>query len=247
LEEQTLCGQANGALGVSVSGGVGAYQYIWYQIGEASAIAATPTVTGLRSADYQIVIEDGNNCSTDRIYSINTSDGPQVTQTLLRGLTCHDSNDGAISVTIAGGLEPYKINWDIPGATGTSVDNLTGGDHWIEVRDGRDCRAKITYAVSAPAALQLNKTTTPPLCQGNSNGSIAVQAGGGNPGGYTYLWNTGETTATLENIKAGQYSVIVKDSKQCTLSENLILTDPAAYTVDAGGDRTICLGQKLTV
>jgi hypothetical protein len=25
------------------------------------------------------------------------------------------------------------------------------------------------------------------------------------------------------------------------------LTDPAAYTVDAGGDRTICLGQKLTV
>jgi hypothetical protein len=249
LDEQTKCGQANGALGVTVSGGVGAYRYAWYDVSDVtgSVIGTTASITSLRSADYRIVVEDGNNCSRDRTYSINTSDGPQVTQTLSRGLTCHDSNDGAISVSIGGGLMPYSISWDIPGATGTSVTNLTGGDHWIEVLDARGCRARITYPVSAPTALQLNKTVTPPLCTGNSNGRIALQATGGNTSGYTYTWNTGQTTATIENIKAGQYSVVVKDSKQCTLSESITLTDPAEYTVDAGGDRTICLGQRLTV
>jgi hypothetical protein len=210
-------------------------------------IATTPVITGLRSADYQIIIEDGNQCFSDSTYSINTSDGPQIAPTLVRGLTCHDSNDGAISVTIAGGLEPYKISWDIPGATGTSVDNLTGGDHWIEVRDGRDCRAKVTYPVNTPSALQLSKTVTPPLCTGNSNGRIEVSTTGGNTGGYTYIWDSGQTTSILENIQAGQYHVVVKDSKECTLLESVTVADPAKYTVDAGGDRTICLGQKLTV
>ncbi len=54
-------------------------------------------------------------------------------------------------------------------------------------------------------------------CPGESNGSINLYLGPDGTGAppYNYYWSNGQTTEDLENLSAGEYSVIVTDSNGC--------------------------------
>ncbi|MFZ4707402.1 MAG: right-handed parallel beta-helix repeat-containing protein [Bacteroidales bacterium] len=62
--------------------------------------------------------------------------------------------------------------------------------------------------ISFVASLQI---TQPIICFGTTTGALSAIASGGTPP-YTYLWNTGQTTADLTDIEAGTYSVTVSDA-----------------------------------
>jgi hypothetical protein len=53
-----------------------------------------------------------------------------------------------------------------------------------------------------------NSATTP-------DGSLTAIPNNGNPG-YTYVWNTGDTTATITGLAAGKYFVTVTDRSGCS-------------------------------
>jgi gliding motility-associated-like protein len=57
-------------------------------------------------------------------------------------------------------------------------------------------------------------------CYGDSTGNISVIAEGG-AGVFTYLWNTGSTKDTIQNLKIGAYSLTVTDYNICTKSDGL--------------------------
>ncbi|MPM48756.1 hypothetical protein SDC9_95483 [bioreactor metagenome] len=52
-------------------------------------------------------------------------------------------------------------------------------------------------------------------CKDQHDGTISTYASGGN-GNYDYLWNTGDITASLEDLDAGTYSITVTDMMGCT-------------------------------
>lgn len=64
-------------------------------------------------------------------------------------------------------------------------------------------------------------------CRGNSTGSATIIAAGGSPP-YTYLWNTGATTASITNKAAGTYTVTVTDSAAASVPKTIIISQPAA-------------------
>ena len=51
---------------------------------------------------------------------------------------------------------------------------------------------------------------------------MTANASGGTPG-YSYLWSTGDTTASVSNIAAGTYTIIVTDSNNCIDSTTIIV------------------------
>jgi len=244
-QEDTSCGEANGIAEVKAGGGAGGYTYTWYDATQ-STIAQTAEATALPSGDYHAVVADGNSCRTDILVIINDSDGPKIGLEGVERLTCHDSNDGSIRISISEGLAPYTVLWDTQDSDLT-VTNVTGGEHWVEVHDVNGCRHKTIIDVPFPPALALDYTAVDPLCAGNADGRIGVAVSGGNPGGYTLAWGTGESSATLADLKAGAYHLTVTDTRMCKLEKEIVLTDPKVFTVDAGGDRTICVGQKLNL
>ena len=65
------------------------------------------------------------------------------------------------------------------------------------------------------------------LCFGNATGSIDLSVSGGT-GPYTYLWSTGAVTQDLANLVAGTYTVTVTDSKGCTTTLSITITQPVA-------------------
>lgn len=242
----TSCGESNGSATVTASGGILSYRYEWRDAVNA-LISGINQAVSLRSGDYRAYVYDGNNCPADILVTINDSDGPKIQQQSLTGLTCNQSNDGAISVAITEGQAPYTITWDTQVQGVTAISNVTGGEHWVEVIDASSCRTKRFFQVDFPPALELTINASDPSCKGNSDGHIEIIVTGGNPGGYEYAWTSGQNGTSVTGIPAGTYSVTVKDSKLCTLQKNILLTEPPLFVIDAGGDRTICVGQILKI
>ena len=85
-------------------------------------------------------------------------------------------------------------------------------------------------------------------CYGANNGYVEVTAGGG-AGTYTYNWNTPEaqTTARVNNLGAGEYSVTVTDAARCTATVSQTLTAPAELTASINGNNPNCFGDGTTL
>lgn len=61
--------------------------------------------------------------------------------------------------------------------------------------------------------------------------------------GHTYLWNTGETTQTIEITEIGIYTVNITSENGCISTAEIFVGPP--YEADLGGDRSICQDESL--
>lgn len=79
-------------------------------------------------------------------------------------------------------------------------------------------------------------------CFGQSSGTVSVNATGGTPN-YSYLWNTGQTSASVSNLPAGTYTVVVTDSVGCSQTDSVTINQPAsAVTPNATTSSVLCTG-----
>ena len=65
--------------------------------------------------------------------------------------------------------------------------------------------------------------TSNPEVNGSANGTAEVTGSGGLPP-YTYEWSTGETTALIENLTAGEYSVSLTDAEGCSTTTSVTVS-----------------------
>ena len=80
-----------------------------------------------------------------------------------------------------------------------------------------------------PGSVIANATITQPSCNGFADGSINLTlVNGGGP--HTYLWSTGSTSSSLQNLSAGNYWVQVSNSLDCFELRNFSLVDPFLVT-----------------
>jgi len=89
---------------------------------------------------------------------------------------------------------------------------------------------EITVCEDIICDIEATYTSTNITVNGGSNGTITVSATG-NVGPITYLWNTGDTTASLTGLLPGVYTVTVSDldaGEDCFVTLTIILTEPPA-------------------
>lgn len=134
------------------------------------------------------------------------------------------TNNGSISVTASGGDTPYqfKLNSGALGSASTFTD-LNAGAFTVTVKDKNGCEKELLgVTLNAPAAPVAG---TPTLVSqtdcATPNGSIAVSATGG-AAPYEYKLGSGSfgSTAIFSNLKAGNYTVTIKDAASCTITVN---------------------------
>ncbi len=67
--------------------------------------------------------------------------------------------------------------------------------------------------------------------------------------GLKFLWNTGDTTATIITApeQTGAYTVIVYDSSGCKSADTVLLTVKPSPAADAGPDTSICKGETYQI
>jgi gliding motility-associated-like protein len=135
-------------------------------------------------------------------------------------VSCFAGTNGAATATAAGGAANYTYTWSPGGLTGSTQNNLTAGTYTVNVTDANNCPGSTTLTVTQPtAALSVSLAATPTNCGANT-GTVTASATGGTTA-YTYAWtpNAG-SGATISNLAAGSYSVVVTDANGCTANGN---------------------------
>jgi Leucine-rich repeat (LRR) protein len=78
-----------------------------------------------------------------------------------------------------------------------------------------------TIADNSCTYLPVTLNSSQVTCTNFSDASLTVNY---NTGSYTYLWNNGETTQSIDSLAMGSYSVIVTDTTGCSTSLNANVT-----------------------
>jgi len=236
VSNATCSGSATGAINItSVSGGTGPYTYSW------SNGATTQSIAGLVAGNYTLTVTDSKNCTNAFTYTITQT--PSITATsVITNPTCNGAATGAITISaVAGGTSPYTYSWS-NGATSQSITAVVAGNYTLTITDSKNCTNSFPYTITQPAAITTTQTITNVLCNGASTGAITINSVAGGTGPYTYSWSNGAITQNISNVAAGNYSLTIKDSKNCTNTINYTVTQPAAITSPAVITNATCNG-----
>lgn len=119
---------------------------------------------------------------------------------------------GSMTANVSGGAPPYMYMWSNGGSTPT-INNLAPGEYCITVMDANNCGYVTCEWVGTNITVQV--TTTSHVCGGTAGGTAtALVSGGAAP--FNYLWSNGETTATIDTLPPGSYTVTVTATNGCT-------------------------------
>ena len=96
--------------------------------------------------------------------------------------------------------------------------------------------------------LSVNLTSTDNVICSGAPVTLIATPSAGTPG-YTYAWNTGETTSSITVNKAGTYTVSVKDnSASCpSVSKSIVITDGSTPPVPVVADVFSCPNAPATI
>lgn len=196
---------STGALNLSVNNDV-ALSYLW------SNGATTEDIANLLPGTYTVTVTTPLSCfSASAIVSAN---GTPSVEVFPFNQWCASAANGGGFAIVKYLVEPIAISWD-NGEVGNMAGSMLAGTHFTTVTDATGLTLTFPFAISSPSNIQVNGATTRPTCNGYSNGSINVTTIGG-AGDYTYRWNSGSTLEDRINMKAGYYTVSVKDGYGCT-------------------------------
>jgi len=221
------CGQANGQINLSVSGGAAPYTFLW------SNGSTSEDATGLTTGLYNVLVTDANGCSTRPSFFLAENNTLRITF-VVTPTSCLDNNSGAIDLTVTGGTPPYAYHWQ-NGSTTEDLTELPTGTQRVTVTDATGCTATALINVFKQA-FQVLSQVKPPSCEGQADAAITLTPGGEAP--FMFLWSTGATTSSIANLSSGLYSVTVTDNTGCSQFLNYFIQDPVinAFTVVSNPD-----------
>ncbi|WP_428229437.1 T9SS type A sorting domain-containing protein [Flavobacterium sp.] len=224
-----LCNGGNtGSATVVPSGAPGPFTYDWSPSG-----GNADTANNLTAGNYSVTITSPNGCSIVKNFTINEPAAIVVIPTQTNVL-CNGGTNGSASVSVTGGTGDYTYAWSPSGGTAATATGLTAGTYTITIQDENLCQTTQSFILTEPAALTATTTSTNVNCNGASNGSATITATGGT-GDYTYVWSpTGGSSDTATGLAPGNYTVTVTDENNCSITENITITEPSALTASVG-------------
>ena len=156
--------------------------------------------------------------------------GSLLVSNTIEDASSYNSEDGSISVSVAGGTTPYTYYWtriheseddysgDFSNTNSSSISGITPGYYELYVSDANNTSSLKRFRVNHTGpVVTLNEVTA--SCINFNSGSIDISVSGGTPP-YTYKWTfyNEETwneynydTEDLDNKASGSYRIKVTD------------------------------------
>ena len=230
-------GFATGAIVINTSGGtpiqttsgVFGYSYAWTSTN--GFTSSNQNISNLLAGTYNLTVTDNLGCSTNLSVTIT-----QSTEIIINSVTtpiiCYGDNNATITITLSGGQGPYQVQWSNL-AVGLFQNNLAPGNYTITVKDNLGCQKTETINIPSPPIFTVNPVVTNISCFGAHDGSIILNfAGGIAP--VNLVWSDGSPAGiTRNNLAPGTYSVIITDSKPCTISRSFTIIEPQPIVLSA--------------
>jgi hypothetical protein len=223
-------GNATGSVSVSIINGAQPITYNW------SNGSTSSSINNLTAGTYSVTVTDGNGCSSILTKTI-TQPTPLNITTIPANANC-GSASGSVATTVTGGTTGYSYLWS-NGATTANIFNVAAGNYTLTVTDNNSCTATALATVNNVGSLPVTVSSTNILCNGSNSGTASVNVTGGTAP-FTYNWSNGSSTASINNLMAGTYTVTVTDGNGCSATASQTVTEPTALQVNVTSTNTLC-------
>ena len=189
---------------------------------------ANPIATPVTSTWYKLSVSNGNCTDTlyqyVEVFDIHVNAGNDTTlctgnitllaQSNYPNLNYQWSSNSNFTDTLNSSLQDSTLTTSVSGPTFYYVRSYWGG-----------CEGMDSVLVDVRIHV-VQQVVTNPLCHGDSNGVIQVNATGGTAP-YTYSWAGGQNGSQLNNLPSGIYTLTVTDADGCFTHDSIQLNDPA--------------------
>lgn len=205
------CGNANGTITGSGSGGTPPLQYSIDGINFQSSGIFNGVVAGI----YTVTVEDANGCITTKLVDVANIAGPSTLTATVAAATC-GNNNGKITAAASGGTG--ALTYSLDGTTyqaGTVFTPLASGTYTLWVKDNNGCTKTLTVTIPNLEGPLLTTTTSPSTCYAN-DGTITANATGGTVA-ITYNKDGGayQSGNIFTGLAPGDYVINAKDANGC--------------------------------
>jgi gliding motility-associated-like protein len=219
-------GLSDGQITASSVGGVGGYSYFWSD-GQLGAAALD-----VPAGSIFVQVTDANGCTDLDTVAMQEPAPLQAGASFVLPISCAGRTDGSITVIMSGGSAPFSYTW-ADGPTGAVRSGLAPGNYSVSVSDLVGCPFDTTFTIGNNPVLQAAlQNLLPESCPGLADGAADIAVSGGTPP-YTYRWTNGLSTQDAVGLAADEYLVTVRDSRGCTVTLPVSISDDSPITVSA--------------
>ena len=250
-EDVTICANSSTTLTATAQNGKTGYKYQWFngntnlteQLTTNTYATEDNAATSGNSITYTVVVTDGCNVTVSDDVKVTAYDALTITKGDSSDITCHGGNNGVINVSVTGGKANYyyKIdNGNFGDATSNvtaQFSNLEAGSHTVSVKDQCGTEESVTFVLKQPAELSLSNEDPQAIqCHGGASSITVTATGGTTPYQFklgtdgTFAENAGNSK-TFSDLRAGTYTIYVKDNCEVTKNVTVQLTEPNALTL----------------
>ncbi len=220
-------------------------------------IGTTSALSVMQPGPFAASVTGQNACATrDTILIPFDTIAPMADIQLIGEVRCKERDvmfDGSGSTP-----SPLLYSWTTTGGSilndpsGITIQARDTGTYILVVqRLDNSCRDTATFQLlEAPDAISMAfLETSSPECSGDANASLEITglAGGIEPFLYQLNGGTPQTSPIFEGLPSGIYALTISDSKACVF-DTLVQIEPVfSFSVDAGPDLEIHLGETITI
>ena len=229
---QPCAGDANGSISVTPMGGAGApYTISW------TGGFTGNQITGLSGGNYTPLVTDGAGC-TVTLSPVNVFEPSPINVSSVQVTNVTGSmNNGAITISFAGGAMPYGYAWSGPGGFVSGQKDISGlapGDYILTLTDALGCVFVASYNVMSDVGVMV--VSVKPSC--GDDGCVTLSLTPSAVAPFTVAW-TGVTSGSFQTsmftvevcgLQVGNYNITVTDANNNAVvvpTQNISALQPA--------------------
>lgn len=228
----------DGSINITLSGNTGNLTFNW----DTDPPSSTEDISGLNADLYNLTITDSESgCQIDTFFEVPLEFTVGINKT---DIACNGDDDGSITVNTTGGSGSFSYDWSCSDESGSSIEELPGGECTVTVTDDNTGFQIIrTVTINEPAPITIISDIT--MDDGTGSGAIDITPSGGTPD-YTYEWSNGATTQDIEDLELGIYFVTITDENGCSAQFGPLAVTDGSLLVFVGSSRDVFNGMGVS-
>lgn len=243
-------GLSGGAILTQAKGGAGPYTYVW---SGPTPIGNESGPINLLPGQYALTLSDTRGCILTRQFEVAQAPLLSASIDRIKPLDCNAG--GSIALNVAGGVKPYKYQWD-NGLTTPTPQNLPAGAYAVTITDDEGCTTTLTASVA--------QNTTMPVAAASASGMLTCSqktvqldgTGSSTGANFIYRWEA-EPGNVVNGVAAlrptvnqpGTYKlVVINQANGCSSVASVSVNSDNNYPIsNPGPDQKVnCIVKNAT-
>lgn len=191
--------------------------------------ATSSVIQGLQPGTYTVTVTDtASGCQAERSILVDNA-APISANVSVSPASCPSASDGSVQIVPLGGVTPLQVSW-YSGSMLMASPPVEPGTYTLQLVDDVGCVFDTSVTIGFDYQLSVETSVIHNRCKSDSTGSISLTTINGQ-GPFGFSWSTGDSTAAVQGLHAGLYSVTVTDQAGCLSMLTIPVDEPSSSMV----------------